>query len=135
MIKKFRFALHDKTTNNMVEIYGSGYELTIGRDDDSDIMLPIFKNRFRKGINMGISRKHAKLYILANKVQIEDVGSSCGTELNLTKLNVGMCYTLANNDLLTFHEYPIRFLSLPQDIGDLRASVKDARVIERSSNL
>ncbi len=66
--------------------------LTIGRNDNNDIYIN----------NLGISKKHAKIFRQGDTYIIEDLGSTNGTLLNNKPVKQA---PLASNDVVTIGKY------------------------------
>lgn len=74
-------------------------EITIGRDEDCSIQLPI----------TNVSRKHACLFPKGEEFIVEDLNSTNGTFVNGVKIS--RC-VLRNNDLIRIGEARIQFIHL-----------------------
>jgi len=75
-------------------------EMTIGRDPSADITLN----------EQSVSRKHAKLNKIGEKVQITDLGSSNGTAINDKKLGVNESRMLEKEDMIKLGNSILKYL-------------------------
>lgn len=69
-------------------------ELLLGRLDPTHGIFPHLDLGAEKGLEMGVSRRHAKIVQREGKAYIEDVGSANGTFLNGQRLTPYLLYPL-----------------------------------------
>ncbi len=72
--------------------------LTVGRSKQCEIVISL----------LGLSRKHAKVYVTEDGVAVEDLGSQNGTWVNNQRIEGAR--VLRHGDLLNFYDYGVLFL-------------------------
>jgi hypothetical protein len=75
-------------------------EICLGRGDASNGISPSLDLASDGGIEAGVSRHHAKIYEIENRLVVEDAGSANGTFLNRQRLAPHLPYALREGDML-----------------------------------
>jgi len=75
-------------------------EICLGRADASNSISPSLDLAPDGGIEAGVSRHHAKIYEVENRLVVEDAGSANGTFLNNQRLAPHLPYALREGDTL-----------------------------------
>lgn len=76
-------------------------EITLGRGDESQGILPDGDFSAHNGYELGVSRMHAALSISGSEVRLVDLGSANGTRLNGVRINPHAACTLKDGDEIT----------------------------------
>jgi pSer/pThr/pTyr-binding forkhead associated (FHA) protein len=75
-------------------------DITIGRSNPGQIVLPDVDLSACDGYQLGVSRMHASIRTQNEKLNIRDLGSSNGTRLNGEKLTPQIPYPIQNGDVI-----------------------------------
>ena len=85
-------------------------EIVLGRLDASRAVFPDIDLTNEQGMEMGVSRRHARIVRRGQQVFLEDLGSLNGTFLNATRLAPELPYPVKDGDqvqlgklILTIH--------------------------------
>ncbi len=85
-------------------------EYTLGRISEGQPILPDVDMSPYDAYNQGVSRLHAALKLVNQRVHILDLGSSNGTRVNGQKLMANVDYPLNNGDLINLGRLKIQVL-------------------------
>lgn len=85
-------------------------EITFGRLDAASATFPDIDLTQDKGLEKGVSRRHAKVTRKGNELFIEDLGSVNGTFLNGRRLTPYLPHVLKDNDEIRLSRITIRIL-------------------------
>jgi pSer/pThr/pTyr-binding forkhead associated (FHA) protein len=87
-------------TKHPIKLVLGGEPVVVGRAGDENLtdvdMTPY------NGLQYGVSRRHAMLYIEVMHLYIQDMGSTNGTRINGFTLEPGRAYRLRNGDEIEF---------------------------------
>jgi len=75
-------------------------EIVLGRLDASRAVFPDIDLTNEQGMEMGVSRRHARIVRRGSQVFLEDLGSLNGTFLNATRLAPELPYPVKDGDLV-----------------------------------
>ncbi len=73
-------------------------QVTLGRLDTSRAIFPDVDLTREDGMDMGVSRRHARILRQGNQIFLEDLGSLNGTLLNAQRIAAEMPYPLKDGD-------------------------------------
>jgi CheY-like chemotaxis protein len=77
-------------------------EMLIGRKDPSNGIAPEIDVLSHGGHNLGVSRRHALIRTVNNRVTLEDLGSANGSYINEHVLETGKEYRIRDRDIIRF---------------------------------
>ena len=83
-------------------------EICLGRRDPSNGVFPSLDLASDGAIQAGVSRHHAKIYEVENRLVVEDTGSANGTFLNRQRLIPHLPYALRQGDTLNLGRLQLR---------------------------
>jgi len=75
-------------------------DICLGRRDPSGGVFPDLDLAPDGGVEEGVSRRHAKVYQMGNRIFVEDVGSANGTFLNDKRITPHLPHLLQEGDTL-----------------------------------
>ena len=75
-------------------------EICLGRRDAPGGVFPDLDLAPDGGVEEGVSRRHAKIYQMGNRIFVEDVGSANGTFLNNKRITPYLPHLLQEGDTL-----------------------------------
>jgi pSer/pThr/pTyr-binding forkhead associated (FHA) protein len=81
---------------------------TIGRADPISQFFPEIDLNPHGALDNGVGRKHARLFVLNNRVMIEDLDSTNGTQINGQRVPARQPQPLANGDTLIIGKLALR---------------------------
>lgn len=85
-------------------------EFTIGRATDGQPILPDIDLAPYDAFSQGVSRLHAALKIIDNKIVVVDLGSSNGTRVNGQKIVPNVDFPLNHGDIIALGKLKIQIL-------------------------
>ncbi|MFN2168575.1 MAG: FHA domain-containing protein [Anaerolineae bacterium] len=91
-----------------------GQQILIGRLDLRGNVVPTIDLTDHRGVEMGISRRHAQITFEDGKPQILDLGSTNGTWLEKERLSPYQPHPLSNGDRLTLGNLVMRIDFAPR---------------------
>lgn len=83
-------------------------ELLLGREDAAHGIFPDLDLTPDGGLEMGVSRRHAKVFYQDDEFYIEDVGSANGTFLNDRRLTPYLPYPLQEGDVVQIGQLKLK---------------------------
>lgn len=102
-------SLHLVESGQIVELSGRS-EYTIGRVSDGQPILPDVDLSANEAYAQGVSRLHAALKIVNDRIAITDLGSSNGTRVNGQKIVPHVDYPLNHGDVIALGKLKIQLL-------------------------
>ncbi len=75
-------------------------EICLGRRDSSGGVFPDLDLAPDGGVEEGVSRRHARIYQMGNRLFVEDAGSANGTFLNNKRITPHLPHLLQEGDTL-----------------------------------
>lgn len=102
-------SLHIVQTGQILPLVGRD-EFTIGRISEGQSILPDIDLTPYEAYAQGVSRLHATIKIIKNRVNITDLGSSNGTMISEDKLTPHIEYTLNHGDQIILGRLRIQAL-------------------------
>jgi len=85
-------------------------EFTLGRATEGQPILPDVDLAPYDAYSQGVSRFHASLKIVSQRISIVDLGSSNGTRVNGQKIVPNVDYPLSHGDILALGKFKIQVL-------------------------
>jgi pSer/pThr/pTyr-binding forkhead associated (FHA) protein len=109
-----RISLHIVRTGQILPLIGRD-EFTIGRVSEGQSILPDIDLTPYEAYSQGVSRLHATIKIMKDRVSVTDLGSSNGTRINQTKLSPNKEYKLNHGDVISLGKFKIQALIRQDD--------------------
>jgi len=104
-----QFSIHLVDTGKILPLVGRT-EFTLGRVTEGQPILPDIDLTPYEAYSQGVSRLHAALKIMNQRVAIMDLGSSNGTRVNGQKIVPNVDYPVGNGDMLALGRLRIQML-------------------------
>ncbi len=96
-------------SGKIVDLTGRS-EFTLGRATEGQPILPDVDLAPYDAYSQGVSRFHASLKIVSQRISIVDLGSSNGTRVNGQKIVPNVDYPLSHGDILALGKFKIQVL-------------------------
>ncbi|HDL53415.1 MAG TPA: FHA domain-containing protein [Proteobacteria bacterium] len=97
----------------------TGDEIVIGRMDPLEDIHPDIDLGALGGLEMGVSRRHAAIFLEDEKSSLEDLGSANGTIINRERVQAGDRVTLNEGDVIYLGRFKAVFQASHNDGGSL----------------
>ncbi len=105
-----KISLHLVESGRIIELGGRN-EYTLGRATEGQPILPDVDLSTYEAYSQGVSRFHASLKVISQRVVIVDLGSSNGTRVNGQKIVPNVDYPLSHGDIIGLGKFKLQVLS------------------------
>lgn len=102
-------SLHLIDSGRIVNLAGQS-EFSIGRATEGQPILPDVDLSMHEAYSQGVSRLHASLKVITQRVYINDLGSSNGTRVNGQKIIAHVDYPLNHGDVVALGKFKLQVL-------------------------
>jgi len=104
-----KVSLNIIATGNVIHL-GLEEEITLGRVSEGQPVTPDIDLTPYKAYEAGVSRMHASLRIIEDRVMVTDLGSANGTRINGRQITSHIPYPVKHGDILTLGKFKIQVL-------------------------
>ena len=111
-------------------------EMLLGRPDAHHNIIPEIDLTEYGGYNLGISRRHALIRTVNNRVTIEDLGSANGTFINEHALESGKEYRIRDRDIIRLGHMrlQVNYVVKPLKVDETNVNVRSQMQIPKMGN-
>jgi len=122
-------------TPNIIKIRVTD-EMLLGRPDPTGGIVPEIDLVPYGGRNLGVSRRHALIRTVDNRITIEDLGSANGTYINEHILESGKEYRIRDRDVIRLGHMrlQVHFVVKPLKVDETNVNVRSQMQIQKIAN-